>query len=269
MNYRKPLAFLKRDFHIALSYRFSFLLQLISVFFFIMSFYFISKLFGKAALPYLSSYGGDYFPFVLIGLAMANFLNIGLTTFAESIREEQTMGTLEAMLVTPSKLSTIILSSSLWNFLFSSAKVSIYLLLGGLLFGVDFSRTNLPAALLILALTTLSFCSLGIISASFIMVFKRGTPITHLLTSSSNLFGGVFFPIAVLPGWLQNISKLLPITYSLQAMRHAVLNGYSLRTLSHDLLALVAFAGVTLPLSIFIFNIAVKKAKERGSLAHY
>jgi len=65
------------------------------------TFYFIAKLFGRAATPYLESYGGDYFSFVLIGIAFSDYLGVGLTSFAGIIREGQMLGTLEAMLITP------------------------------------------------------------------------------------------------------------------------------------------------------------------------
>ncbi|MCK4418815.1 ABC transporter permease, partial [Candidatus Aerophobetes bacterium] len=63
-----------------------------------------------------------------------------------------------------------------WQFLLTSIRVLAYILLGVFFFGVNISRPNIPAALLVLILTILAFSSLGIISASFIMVFKRGNP---------------------------------------------------------------------------------------------
>jgi ABC-type multidrug transport system permease subunit len=65
--------------------------------------------------------------------------------------------------------------------------------------------------------------------------------------SVSTLLGGVLYPITVLPIWLQIFSYLLPITYSLRGMRHALLQGYSLAALSLDILALAMFSVVLLP----------------------
>ncbi len=58
-------------------------MNLIGVFFSVLTFFFIAKLFGKAAAPHLQEYGGDYFPFVLIGIAFSTFLGVGLGTSAE------------------------------------------------------------------------------------------------------------------------------------------------------------------------------------------
>jgi ABC-2 type transport system permease protein len=267
--YSKPLAFIRKDVIGEMSYKFGFALQLFGVFFRILMFYFLAKLFGGAVVPYLEPYGGDYFAFVLIGIAFSNYLWVGLKGFSDSIRNEQMMGTMEAMLVTPTKISTIIISSSLWKFIFTSFRVLIYLLLGVFIFGVNMGDANLLAGFIILLLTIISFSSFGIISASFIMIFKKGDPINWLFNSLSSLLGGVYYPIAVLPGWLQTFSHLLPITYSLRGMRHALLQGYSLDALAPDIFALVMFCIVLLPSSILAFKYAVKRAKMDGSLSHY
>ncbi|HDY69958.1 MAG TPA: ABC transporter permease [Actinobacteria bacterium] len=255
------------------SYRFSFFLQFGGIFFSVVMFYFVSELIGSApsVQQSLSRYGGNYFSFVLIGIAFSNFLSVGLGSFSSSIRGEQMMGTLEAMLVTPTRLSTIIISSSQWSFAFTSLRVGIYLLLGGLLFGVDFGDANVIPALAALLLTVIAFSSLGIISASFIMIFKRGDPIAWLISSTSTLVGGVFYPISILPDWLQKLSYLFPITYSLDAIRLSLLQGYGFanQEVTRDLAALVVFSVITLPVSLVIFRYAVRRAKKDGSLAYY
>ena len=149
--------------------------------------------------------------------------------------------------------------------------VGIYLLLGGLLFGVDFGDTNVIPALAALLLTVIAFSSLGIISASFIMIFKRGDPIAWLISSTSTLVGGVFYPISILPDWLQKLSYLFPITYSLDAIRLSLLQGYGFanQEVTRDLAALVVFSVITLPVSLVIFRYAVRRAKKDGSLAYY
>ncbi|MFB0533510.1 MAG: ABC transporter permease, partial [Anaerolineae bacterium] len=104
---------------------------------------------------------------------------------------------------------------------------------------------------------------------SFIMAFKQGNPLNAVLGTASSLLGGVYYPITVLPFWLQPFSQLLPITYSLRAMRLAVLQGYSVPALAADLLALALFSAVLLPLSMVAFRLAVRKAKLDGSLTQF
>ncbi|MCK4418816.1 hypothetical protein KAV79_03325 [Candidatus Aerophobetes bacterium] len=79
----------------------------------------------------------------------------------------------------------------------------------------------------------------------------------------------MLFPITILPDWLQKISYLLPITYSLRAIRHALLQSYSFQALGFDILMLALFSVILLPLSIYAFKLGVRKAKKEGSLTHY
>ncbi|MBL7198406.1 MAG: ABC transporter permease [Candidatus Omnitrophica bacterium] len=269
LNLRKVFAFIKKDFLSHISYKMAFVIRWFGIFISIFTFYYLSKLIGHQSSGHLASYGGDYFPFILVGIAATSYIGTSLGSFASKISQEQRIGTLEMMLVTPTRLSTIIISLSLYSFIFATINVLIYLGFGCYFLGVDFSNANLPAALIILILTIISFSSIGIISASFIIVFKRGDPIMWAISGLSQLFGGVFFPVTIFPKYLQLISYSIPITYSLRSLRYALLKGYSLQALLPDILVLLVFSVILLPLSVVAFNWAVKRAKKAGTLAFY
>jgi len=166
-------------------------------------------------------------------------------------------------------LSTILVASSLWAYIFGSLRVFVFLFLGAIVFGVSFAQANILAAGVILILAVVSFAVIGMISAAFIVVLKKGDPITWAFGALSTLVAGVYYPIEVLPDWLQGFSALLPLTYALNAMRHAVLQGYSLYDVRFDILALLCFSAVLLPLALLSFRLAVKRAKVEGSLVQY
>jgi ABC-2 type transport system permease protein len=265
----KMFAFVKKDCFEAMSYKLSFGMQLVSIFLSLAVFFFLSRIFGSAMMPEIQKYGGDFFSFVLIGLSFTGYMTLGLNNFAESIREAQIKGTLEALLVTPTNISTIIFASSIWVFLFATLRVLLFLLIGVFIFGVKLTGANYLGAMLILILTIIVFCSLGIISASFVMVFKKGNPITWIFGSASTLLGGIYFPISVLPSWVQNISYLLPITHSLEAMRLLLLQHYPLSAVLNELQVLILFCIIFLPLSIGAFKFALNRAKIEGSLIQF
>lgn len=262
-------AFLRRDLQVEISYRFAFLLQIFGVFFTVGVFYFLSLLLGDAALPYLEAYGGDYFAFVIIGIAFSGYFGVGISSFADRLRTAQTTGTLEAMLSTPTSLSMIVSSSALWDFLMVTFRVFVFLAVGAGLLGMQLKTGSLPGALALLTLTIGVFSSLGILAASFIMVIKRGDPITWAFTTLSTLLGGVYYPLAVLPEPLLWIARLLPITYALEGMRKALLQGAGLADLLPEILALSVFAVILVPGSLLAFRFAVRRAKTDGSLTHY
>ncbi len=262
-------AFVERDFLTNVSYRTSFIMQFAGILFQVAMFYFMARVFGAAVIPSLQQYGGNYFAFLLVGVAFSSYLWLGLNSFSRSIREGQGNGTLELMILSPTRLSMILIASSLWGYLFTSFRVLVYLLVGIVLFGVRFGHADVLAAVAVLLVSVLCFASIGILSASFIMVLKKGDPIAWAFGSFSGLLAGVYYPVGVLPDWLQAISRLIPLTYSLEGMRLALLQGYSIQELWLNLVALLAFAAVLLPLGLWSFRLAVRRAKMEGSLAQF
>lgn len=270
----KIWAFIKRDFLTEVSYRTAFIVQFVGIIFSILLWFFISRI-VPSDIAELK--GHDYFSWVLIGIAFTSYLNTALSSFARKIRSEQLTGTLEAMLVTPTRTPLVIFSSSAWDFVFSSLRVVAYLLIGAFFFGVEIHLGSLIPFVIVLFLTILSFSGIGILSASFILYFKKGDPANFFITSVMTLLGGAIFPVEIIPRYLPDylgpfmlkLSYLLPITYSLKAIREALLKGASIGMLWHEIVILVLFAIVIVPLSLFAARFAIRKAKVEGSLIQY
>jgi len=262
------LAFLERDLRTESSYRLSFLWTFVGIFTSVFMFYYMARLLGPAASPYLQEYGGDYFAFLLIGIAFVRYLNVGLHGFSAGIRRAQSDGTLEAMLMTPTGLTTIAFGSSAWSYTQTTLEVLVYLAMGGLFLGVDLRGNAIPA-LLVLLLSVVAFSGIGVISASVILVVKRGDPVAWVFGTVSSLLGGVYYPITVLPHWVQGLARLLPITHALRGLRLALLQGASLADLAGEFLALIGFCVVLIPLSMYAFRIAVLRARDDGSLTQF
>jgi ABC-2 type transport system permease protein len=179
------------------------------------------------------------------------------------------MGTLEIMLLSPTRLSAILLSSSLWAYILTTLRVVIYLLFGAFIFGASLGQANIPAAILVMLLSIASFSGIGIMSAAVVLLIKKGDPVAWLLGGASSLLAGVYYPISVLPDWLAPVSRVLPLTYALDAMRLAMLQGYSIYELRFDILVLSGFTIVLTPLAFLVFKKALKRAKIEGSLIQY
>ncbi len=96
-----------------------------------------------------------------------------------------------------------------------------------------------------------------------------GNPFSWIFGTTSGLLGGVVFPIAILPSWIRWASYLLPVTYSLDGMRKSLLAGAEFSEILPAVGALAAFNVVLLPLSLWAFRLAIRKAKRDGTLTHY
>ncbi len=266
---RKLWSFFVRDFQEEMSYPMNLAMRWGGILFKLLTFYFLGKLVSGAVLPQLAPYGNSYFPFVMIGLALAGFQGVALTAIANNVLFGMYTGTLEAMLVTRTSLSTIVFASMLYQFSVALLEILLYLGFSFLFFGVSVGQANLSATATLLALTLLSHLPIGILSAGFILIFKRGDPVTPILGYVSILLGGVYFPLQVLPHWVQIAAQFLPFTHALEGLRQAVLNGKGLGELGTQVAVLGAFAVILLPLSLAFFAWTVRQAKRLGTLSQF
>jgi ABC-2 type transport system permease protein len=266
--FARLLAFLRRDFREALTYKFSFVYSLVGIIFSTATFFFVSKLITPGS-PSLGPFGGDYFSFAVVGVAFSGLLGIFQEGLPAVIRSAQLSGTLEALLVTQTSVPTVLLGSSLYSLVFQSFRTGLHLVLAIAVFGMKLGQVNWPGVLAVFVLTAVCFLSLGILSASFILVFKMGNPLSWFFGSVSGLLGGMVFPVAILPAWIRWASYILPVTYSLNGMRRSLLASAGFSTILPDVAALAAFNAVLIPLSLIAFRAAIRKAKRDGTLTHY
>ena len=265
----KLLAFFKKDLQVAVSYRFRLLLSLARIAISLFMFYFIGKTFSGAMSSYLMRYGNDYFAYVLVGMATVNFVTIGLSALSDEIRSAQVQGTLEALLVTPTSIYTILIGNSLWGYISAFLSVISILVFGAVFLGLSFPLVNALAALVILILTFFAFLAVGMLSASFTMIFKQGNPIDLIFGWSSFFLGSVIFPVEILPPAFQVLSKLLPITHAVKALRELLLANTSVREVLPIMAILSLFILLLAPGSVVFFHYAVKRAKKDGNLVQY
>jgi ABC-2 type transport system permease protein len=262
-------AFIRRDFLAEKSYRLSFALGAMATLANLAVFYFIGKLFGESMAPQLEPFGANYFAYVFTAMAFFGYIGTGAGSYAGRLRLEQTQGTLEATLSTPLGVPALLLSMSAWNFLFATFELLVYALAGVFIFRLNLASANWWAAGLVFLLSAGCFAALGILSSCFVMLFKRGNPLAWVLNNFEGLLGGVYFPVAVLPCWLMAVSKLLPVTYAVRAFQLAVHKGAGVTMIKGDLLALAAFDLVLIPASVWLFGLAVRRARRAGTLGEY
>ena len=263
-----PKAFFVRDFRLAISYRAGFFFEITGAVVNVFVFFFISEFFGSALRGELAAYGGDYFLFVIIGIAFTTYLRVGLSGISTKVRDGQLMGTLELLLISPTRLPITLLSSTLWGHAMATFGVATYAALAVIL-GPSLDAPNLWIALLALAIAIVGFNALGLLAAASVIVLKQGSPVNWLVTTGSVLLAGVFYPSAVLPGPLQVLGQALPLTHALEIVRRALLAGDGFSQLLPSFVALVGLTIIYLPLGILACHWAVRVAQTDGSLSAY
>ncbi len=265
---RKLGAFLRRDLAEAASYKFSFIFSVVGILFSSATFYFISRLVTPGTAT-LAAYGGDYFSFAMVGIAFSGLLGIFQEGLPQVVRSAQVSGTFEALLVTRTSMPVILFGSSMYSLMFALLRTAIHLGLAVAVFGMRLGSINIPGLLLVLILTAVCFLSLGMLSASFVLVYKLGNPISWFFGSVSGLLGGMLFPVAVLPSWMRGLSFFLPVTHVLEGLRLSLLSSAPFSRILPSIAALAVFSALLLPLGLWTFRLALHKAKKDGTLTQY
>lgn len=257
-------AFAVRDFLVARSYRLAVVLDVSFGLLNLLLYFFISRTFDHASVPELGG-APSYFAFAAVGAAMATVINAAAAATAVNIRQEQLTGTLEAMASQPVSPAGLAVGMSSLPFVTAGLRAGSYLLIAALLLGLDLSQANLGGALAVLAMSGVTLSSLGIGSAAMVMVVKRGDVVAGFGAFAIGLLSGAFFPISVLPGFLQPLAEVLPTRFSFDGLRAALFGG----EWADDVLTLAIFAVVLLPLAILSFAAALRAARRAGSIAEY
>lgn len=267
-RWNKAIGFIKKDMAIALSYKFQFIFQFLQVLFSVASIYFVGKMLGDSGKStLLKEYQADYFSFALVGLAISSYLKVGLVTLTNDVRQIMNQGTLEAMCASPTGYHWLLFCTSLWPFIFETIRVIFHFIVGMVIFGFRFNNANWLGAAMTVVLTIPIFLLLGMISCSLLIVIKKGDPINWVFSNVSSLLAGTLFPYSVLPKSLRITAECLPLTHSLEALRKSLLAGSSIGEIKTHLFALVIFVLLLLPVTLYVDNICMKKARKSGAFS--
>ncbi len=205
--------------------------------------------------------------YLTVGALVWSYLSAVFDSISETISYERWEGTIEYTMMAPVLRVTHLLGASVFSVIYGVVRTGVILAVIGLLFGVDVSHINLGAAVVVILLGSFSFMGLGIMAAILPLLFtERGAQMTHIISASLLLVSGVYYPINVLPMWMQWTAHVSPALYALDGMRSAMIDGQGLGAMWQSLLGLSVIGLVTIPLGVYLFLRAERFAKRTGRL---
>ena len=205
--------------------------------------------------------------FLAIGTLVWSYLNSVFMNMAEMIAWERWEGTIEYTMMAPISRLTHMFGQSIFAILYGILRSTLLLGVLALFFDIDLAGANLLGALLVIIVGSLSFIGFGIVGAVLPLLFpEKGEQMTFIISSILLLVSGVYYPIEVLPGWMQPLSYISPATYVLEAMRAAILDSEGTIDLLPQLLPMLLIGGVTIPLRMYVFGYFERYAKRTGRL---
>jgi ABC-2 type transport system permease protein len=262
-------AFLRRDFLIAWSYRVGFFSDVANLVAQMVLFYFIGKLIDSGDLP---AYGGaavSYLEFVTLGIVLNVFVQMALTRTSEALRTEQMIGTLEALLTTPTATSTIQLGSAAFDLVYLPLRTGIFLAFMALAVGLDLHLSGaIPALTLVIGFIPFVW-GLGLCTAAAILTFRRGGGLMGIGAMVLGLASGAFFPLTLLPAWVATIAEYNPLAIAIEGLRRTLLGGTGWTDIGGDLAVLVPFSLISVALGSLLFALALRRERRRGTLGLY
>lgn len=231
-------------------------------------FFLLAVFLGAAGSSITELDGQSYVAFFVIGLAFQGFVSNLVSLMAQRIRNEQMMGTLELVFLSPTSPGAVLAYSTLFGVLLNVIAAGFILGVGVGALGVHLA-VNLPAVVAGTALLALSSTGLGLISAAFILWMKQGNPVATFFSLFTQFFAGVLFPISVLPGTIRWLAYTVPLSFGLNALRGALLDGNSLVQVAAPLVWMAVYSAITVPIGIALFRYVLVKTKEEGTVATY
>jgi ABC-2 type transport system permease protein len=257
------MAVMRRDLSVYLSYRTRLVSQVLTSLFSLTLFYYVSRLVHINGLSPRA-----YFGFVVVGISLIGVLYSSFS-IPELVRQELLVGTFDRLLLSPFGAIRSVIAMSLFPMVFSFLLASLTLGLGCGVFGLQLHWSTVPLAIPVMLLVLLSFLPFGILFAALTVVVKQGSVGTSWVVALLSIVGGLYFPVSLLPGWVQTTSKLQPFTAATDLLRHLLVNTSIGESPQTSLLKLVGFVIVLLPGSILILSRAIRFGQRRGTIIEY
>ncbi|MCD4786441.1 MAG: ABC transporter permease [Candidatus Eremiobacteraeota bacterium] len=206
--------------------------------------------------------------YLVIGAILWGFLSLIFHELSENIAWERWEGTIEHTLMAPILRATHLAGNCIATVIYGLARTALILVVVSMFLKVNLGNANLFAASVILAVSSLSFIGLGLIGGILPLLSpEKGPQATHIIQALILLVSGVYYEIEVLPRWLQFFSKISPATYTLKAMRLALLEGKGISDLKGYIIILLVMGIVLIPIGYIGFRIAENYARRAGKLS--
>jgi ABC-2 type transport system permease protein len=204
---------------------------------------------------------------LLIGAVIWSYLGIVFETITETVAWERWEGTIEYTFMAPLSRTVHLLGMGAFAVLYGVLRTAALFAVVALFFGLAFPDANFAAALVLLAVASVSFVGVGMVTAILPLISpEKGAQLGFIAQGMLLVVSGIYYPVEVMPGWMQAIATVSPATYALHGIRATVLNGAGLGEVWGDLWPLALLGVIAIPLGLAVFRAGERYAKRHGKL---
>jgi ABC-2 type transport system permease protein len=204
---------------------------------------------------------------LLIGAVIWAYLGIIFEILTETVAWERWEGTIEYTFMAPLSRPVHLLGMGVFAVAYGVARAA--LLFGAIAFFFDLKMpsADFVAALVVLAVASVSFVGLGMMTAVLPLISpEKGSQLGFIAQGMLLVVSGVYYSVDVLPAPMRWLSTISPATYALEGIRDAILRGQGVGAMWDQLVPLIVIGAVSIPLGLAVFRRGERYAKQHGKL---
>jgi len=268
-EFAKIAAFLRRDLMMALSYRAAFVADAVALLGQAVVFSYVGRLVDPSAVPGFGGKQTSYLAFVSVGLALTALLQVGLTRLTGVIGSERFMGTLESVLVSPTRLTTLQVGWVAYDLVYVPIRTFVFFAFMAGFFGVEFELAGTGPTLAFIVAFLPFVWGVGVASAAATLIFRRGVLANGVLGFGLTFLSGAYFPLDFFPGWVRTIAGFNPVALAVEGTRQALLGGAGWAELAPSIVGLSCLSLVALAIGSRVFAYAFRRELRSGGVGLY
>jgi ABC-2 type transport system permease protein len=204
---------------------------------------------------------------LLIGAVIWAYLGIIFETLTETVAWERWEGTIEYTFMAPLSRPVHLTGMGLFAVAYGLVQSALLFAVVAFFFDLSLPEANFAAALVVLAVASVSFIGIGMMTSVLPLISpEKGTQLGFIAQGVLLVVSGVYYPVSVLPEWMQWLATISPATYALEGTREAILEGAGLGDLWGELWPLLVIGAVSIPLGLWVFHLGERHAKRHGKL---
>jgi ABC-2 type transport system permease protein len=204
---------------------------------------------------------------LLIGAVIWAYLGMIFEILTETVAWERWEGTIEYTFMAPLSRPTHLTGMGLFAIVYGLLQSMLLFTVVAFFFDLSLPEANFAAALAVLAVASVSFVGIGMMTSVLPLISpEKGTQLGFIAQGLLLVVSGVYYPVTVLPEWMQWLSTISPATYALEGARDAILEGDGLSALGDELWPLLLIGVVSIPLGLAVFRLGERHAKRHGKL---
>jgi ABC-2 type transport system permease protein len=202
---------------------------------------------------------------LLVGGVIWAFLGIIFEIVTETVAWERWEGTIEYTFMAPVSRPVHLIGMGVYAVLYGLVRAAAIFVAVVLFIGIHLPHANYGAAVALLAIASISFIGVGMMTAVLPLISpEKGTQLGFVAQGLMLVVSGVYYPVSVLPSWMQWIAKISPATYALRGNRDQILHGAGLRFA--DVWPLLVIGALSIPIGLVVFRAGERYAKQHGKL---